>query len=162
MSLYNVGDRLVCRFGWNKVPPKPAYQTVIYIVFARFINTIFLLRMSTGLLETCRGFKLTYYVRKCASSWLPTRITASCYLLNENNILCECALCLRVCICLDSSDDTCMITTNFIFFLFWAIANILKLFPGIISVTENNCDNGSLPSSPKIVGLINFKRTTSS
>jgi len=29
MSLY-VGDRLVCRFGWNRVPSKPAYQTVIY------------------------------------------------------------------------------------------------------------------------------------
>ena len=29
MSLY-VGDRLVCRYGWNSVPSIPAYQTVTY------------------------------------------------------------------------------------------------------------------------------------
>jgi len=40
-------------------------------------NTIFLLRMSTQLLETCRRFKYTYRRRNCASSWLPTRIKVS-------------------------------------------------------------------------------------
>jgi len=39
------------------------------------INTIVLLRTSTGLLETCRGFKYTYHRRNCASGWLPTRIS---------------------------------------------------------------------------------------
>jgi len=29
--------------------------------------------MSTELLETCRGFKQTYYRRNCASSWSPIR-----------------------------------------------------------------------------------------
>ena len=38
-----------------------------------YINTIVLLRMSTELLETCRGFIQTYYRRNCASSWSPTR-----------------------------------------------------------------------------------------
>ena len=33
------------------------------------INMVVFLRMSTGLLETCRGSK-----KHCASSWLPTRI----------------------------------------------------------------------------------------
>jgi len=30
--------------------------------------------MSTELLETCRGFRSTYYRRNCVSSWLPIRI----------------------------------------------------------------------------------------
>jgi len=30
------------------------------------INKIVLLKMSTELLETCRGFKCTYYRRNCA------------------------------------------------------------------------------------------------
>jgi hypothetical protein len=38
------------------------------------ITTIFLLKVSTNLLETCRGFKQTYCRRNYASSWLPTRI----------------------------------------------------------------------------------------
>jgi len=38
------------------------------------INTIILLMMSTGLLETCTGFKSTYYRRNCTSSWSLTRI----------------------------------------------------------------------------------------
>jgi len=42
------------------------------------INTIVLLRMSTELLETCRGFKSTYYRRNCASSWSLTRIKFLC------------------------------------------------------------------------------------
>jgi len=42
------------------------------------INTVVLLRMSTELLETCRGFKCTCYRRNCVSSWLPTRIVQSC------------------------------------------------------------------------------------
>jgi len=41
------------------------------------INTIVLLRTSTELLETCRGFKWTYR-RNCASSWSTTRIMDSC------------------------------------------------------------------------------------
>jgi len=39
------------------------------------INTIVPLRMSTELLETCRGFNWTYYRRNCASSWSLTRIS---------------------------------------------------------------------------------------
>jgi len=42
------------------------------------IHTIALLRMSTQLLETCRGFKLTYHRRNSASGWLPTRIIRRC------------------------------------------------------------------------------------
>jgi len=34
--------------------------------------------MSTGLLETCRGFKKTYHRRNCVSRWLPTRIIQTC------------------------------------------------------------------------------------
>jgi len=42
------------------------------------IHTFALLRMSTQLLETCRGFKLTYHRRNSASSWLSTRIIRRC------------------------------------------------------------------------------------
>jgi len=42
------------------------------------INTIVLLKMGTKLLETCPGFKWTYYRGNCASSWLPTRIIWRC------------------------------------------------------------------------------------
>jgi len=34
--------------------------------------------MSTKLLETCRGFKYTYYRRNCPSSWSLTRIYTEC------------------------------------------------------------------------------------
>jgi len=46
--------------------------------YTRCINTIVLLRMSTGLLETRRGFKYTYHRRNYASSCLPTRIVRRC------------------------------------------------------------------------------------
>jgi len=42
------------------------------------IPEVVLLRMSAELLETCRGFESTYYRRKCASSWLLTRIIWRC------------------------------------------------------------------------------------
>jgi len=45
------------------------------------INTVVLLRISTQLLETCRGFEWTYHRRNCASSWLPTRINFGNYIL---------------------------------------------------------------------------------
>jgi len=50
----------------------------IYDISHLRVNTIVLLRMSTWLLETCRGFKYTYHRRNCASSWLPTRIIQRC------------------------------------------------------------------------------------
>jgi len=55
MSLY-VGDRLVCRFGWNAVPSKLAHQTVIYIEWHTpdvTLIQVILLMMSTDVLETC-------------------------------------------------------------------------------------------------------------
>jgi hypothetical protein len=36
------------------------------------LRTFALLRMSTGLHETCRGVKYIYYTKNCALSWLPT------------------------------------------------------------------------------------------
>jgi len=52
MSLY-VGDRLVCRFGWNcssiQTCTLDGYQHIPNIVLIRLI----LLTMSTGVLETC-------------------------------------------------------------------------------------------------------------
>jgi len=58
-----------------RYPGRPLTQSD----YARsFIHTVVLLRMSTVLLETCTGFKQTYYRRNCASSWLPTRIIRRC------------------------------------------------------------------------------------
>jgi len=56
MSLY-VGDRLVCRFGWNCFPSKPAHLTVTYIekhIPDVILIQLTLLMMSTGVLETRR------------------------------------------------------------------------------------------------------------
>jgi hypothetical protein len=55
---------------FNNFRPLTCFQSN----YTRCINTTVLLRMSTGLLETCRGFKWTYYVINCASSWLSTSI----------------------------------------------------------------------------------------
>jgi len=50
----------------------------IYDISRLRVNTVVLLRLSTGLLETCTGFKQTYYRRNCASTWSPTRIIRRC------------------------------------------------------------------------------------
>jgi hypothetical protein len=59
------------------------------------INKIVLLRMSTVLLETCRGFKQTYHRTNCASSWSPNRIMRRC---SQKNIKDENYVFVRPCI----------------------------------------------------------------
>jgi len=59
----------------------------------RCMNTIILLKMSTKLLETCRGFKETYYRRNCASSCSHTRIIRKCTVRKKYINFCLAASC---------------------------------------------------------------------
>jgi hypothetical protein len=53
MSLY-VGDRLVCRFGWNSIQTCTLDSHLHTVTYTRYRIDTILLMMSTGVLETCR------------------------------------------------------------------------------------------------------------
>ena len=75
MSLY-VGDRLVCRFGRNSIPSKPAYQTVTYIEWYTPDIVLMQLNLWQWALEFSKHVQnWNKHIKKsCASNWSLNRI----------------------------------------------------------------------------------------